>query len=146
MNTKSYHDKLNAYLNKNRLKSTRQRDVIVDSFLKTDGKHIKIEELLAIVRKQSPNIGYATVYRTLLLLVDAGIAFQRHFNDGQSCFEVQSAHHHDHLICTECRKIIEFENETIEELQEQIAKRNRFKLTGHKMELYGICADCRKET
>ena len=63
-------------------------------------KHVKIEELLESVRKKSPNIGYATVYRTLLLLVDAGVAHQRHFNDGQSRFEVNTAHHHDHLICT----------------------------------------------
>ncbi len=134
--------KLNSYLAKHRLKSTKQRDVIVDTFVSLRGKHIKIEELLDAVRKKKPEVGYATVYRTLKLLVDAGIANQSHFNDGQSRFELESKHHHDHLICTACGKIYEFENDTIEKEQHLIAKKFKFKLTGHKMELYGVCAGC----
>lgn len=145
MNTQPLYDKLNHYLEKKHLKSTKQRDVIAKAFFDMEGRHIKIEELLETVRKKNPNIGYATVYRTLLLLVDAGVAHQRHFNDGLSRFEINSAHHHDHLICTECSKIVEFENNTIENLQIQIAKKYRFILTRHKMELYGICKDCQRK-
>lgn len=145
MNTKPLYVKLSSYLTKNRLKSTKQRDAIVDTFFGMEGKHVKIEELLEAVRKTNPAIGYATVYRTLILLVNAGVANQRHFHDGQSRFEIESAHHHDHLICTKCGKIIEFENDTIEELQERIAKNKKFVLTGHKLELYGVCSDCRKK-
>jgi len=142
---KLLHEKLNNYLTKNRLKSTKQRDIIVETFFETQGEHVKIEELLELVRKKNPQIGYATVYRTLMLLVDAGVAHQRHFHDGQSRFEIESAHHHDHLICTECGKIVEFENNTIEEIQEKVAKKNKYNLTGHKLELYGVCEDCQKK-
>jgi Fur family ferric uptake transcriptional regulator len=79
------------------------------------------------------------VYRTLMLLVDAGIASQRHFQEGQSLFELASDDHHDHLICTHCNRIIEFENESIEKLQDKVASKFKFVLTGHRMELYGTC-------
>lgn len=142
MEQKLLYNKLNSYLNKNHLKSTKQRDVIIDTFFGLQGEHVRIEELLEVVRKKLPSVGYATVYRTLMLLVDASVAHQRHFQDGQSRFEVISEEHHDHLICTECGKIVEFENETIENLQKKTAKENRFELTGHKMELYGLCSGC----
>lgn len=145
VDTKDLQERLNQHLQKNRLKSTKQRDIIVETFFKTQGEHIKIEELLQKVREHNPAIGYATVYRTLMLLVDAGVAHQRHFHDGQSRFELDSNHHHDHLICTECGKIVEFENDHIENLQEQVAKRHGFSLTRHKMELYGFCSDCQNK-
>jgi Fur family transcriptional regulator, ferric uptake regulator len=146
MDADSLHEKLNSYLSKKRLKSTKQRDAIIETFFSLEGQHVKIEELLEEVRKKAPNIGYATVYRTLMLLVEAGVAHQRHFHDGQSRFELDLAHHHDHLICTECDKIIEFKNDIIEETQHRIAKKHKFLLTGHKMELYGTCGDCRKNS
>jgi Fur family ferric uptake transcriptional regulator len=139
VNRKEIDEKLHAYLTKNRLKSTSQRDAIIDAFLHMSGKHVTIEELLTAVRKKFAAIGYATVYRTLMLLVDAGIATQRHFHEGQSLFEIVGADHHDHLICTHCNKIIEFENESIEKLQGKVAKEFKFVLTGHRMELYGTC-------
>lgn len=134
--------RLQEYLTRKRLKSTKQRDLITDAFFKQLGKHVTIEELLRIVRRRNQAIGYATVYRTLMMLVDAGVAHQRHFEDGQSRFEAVTDHHHDHLICTQCHKIIEFENDAIEDLQEKVAREHGFKLTGHKMELYGICGEC----
>lgn len=138
--------KLSAYLTRKHLKSTHQRDHICEVFFKIkEGQHVTIEELLAAVRKKYPGIGYATVYRTLMLLVDAGIASQRHFEDGQSRFEIVTGHHHDHLICTACKRIIEFENDTIEELQETVARTHGFRLTGHKMELYGLCPACQAQ-
>ena len=139
MDRKEIDEKLSAYLTKNRLKSTNQRDAIVEAFLHMNGKHVTIEELLSAVRKKNAAIGYATVYRTLMLLVDAGIASQRHFQEGQSLFELASADHHDHLICTHCNRIIEFENESIEKLQGKVASQFKFVLTGHRMELYGTC-------
>lgn len=142
MNRKLVEDKLSAYLTKNRLKSTSQRDAIVDTLLRMNGKHVTIEELWHAVRKKNPAVGYATVYRTLMLLVDASIVTQRHFQDGQSQFEFADEHHHDHLICTECGKIVEFENDAIEKLQESIAAEFKFSLSGHRMELYGTCAAC----
>lgn len=129
-----------AYARRKGLKSTQQRDAIVELFLKVSG-HVSIEELLLRVRKRSPRVGYATVYRTMKLLVDAGIAEARQFGDGQTRFEVMATDaHHDHLICTECGLILEFENDAIERLQEDIAARlGGFKLVRHKLELYGLC-------
>ena len=128
------------YARRHGLKSTQQRDVIVDLFLRSSG-HISIEDLLTKVRKRAPKVGYATVYRTLKLLTDAGIAAPRQFGDGQTRFEVVGEHgHHDHLICVQCGLILEFENDTIEQLQDEMAeKMGGFKLVRHKLELYGLC-------
>lgn len=135
--------KLDSYLSRHHLKSTKQRDVIVEAFFASSGRHMTIEDLLKDVRKKNEAIGYATVYRTLNLLVAAGVAHQRHFHDGQSRFEIVSAHHHDHLICTQCGEIVEFENDAIERLQDEVARKHKFTLTGHKLELYGVCQNCR---
>ena len=132
--------KFDEYVRRHQLKSTHQRDVIVDLFLKSTG-HMSIEDLLAKVRKKSPKVGYATVYRTLKLLTDCGIAAARQFGDGQTRFEVMGdgQAHHDHLICVSCGLILEFENDTIE-LQDEMADRlGGFKLVRHKLELYGQC-------
>ena len=100
------------YVRKHGLKSTQQRDVIVDLFIRSKG-HMSIEDLLSRVRRKNPKVGYATVYRTLKLLTDCGIAAARQFGDGQTRFEVMDeAGHHDHLICVECGLILEFEKET----------------------------------
>jgi len=125
------------------LKVTRQREIILQSFLKT-GKHVGVEDLLQTVRRKSPSIGNATVYRTMRLFVEAGIAEERRFSTGATLFEPHDGdeHHHDHLICTSCERIFEFENEAIEKLQDEVAEAQGFRLTHHKMELYGLCADC----
>lgn len=127
------------FVRKNGLKSTQQRDAIVEQFLRSTG-HMSIEDLLAKVKRRHPSIGYATVYRTMKLLTEAGIAAPRQFGDGQTRFEVSHDHHHDHLICVSCGLILEFENQHIEDLQEQMAQDlGGFKLVRHKLELYGLC-------
>lgn len=145
MNHASY-EALQKYLVAKGFKKTHQRDIITRIFFGKAHKHYRIEEVLEKARKQDQSISYATVYRTLMMLVDAGFAFQRQFGKGQSLFEQVSSHHHDHLICTACGKIVEFENDTIEKLQETVAKKHGFKLTTHKMELYGVCPKCQKES
>lgn len=132
----------NAYAAKQGLRSTRQRDVILDIFLSTH-EHLSVEELYLKVKASHPGIGQATVYRTLKLFVDAGLAREMTLPDGQTRYEHQLAgEHHDHLICTRCNRIIEFEDATIEQLQQEIAQRHGFVLTGHKMQLCGICPAC----
>ncbi len=126
------------------LKSTRQRDVILDAFLASD-RHMSIEELYLKLRVKNPRIGYATVYRTLKLFAESGIAREIQFGDGQTRYEhVAEGEHHDHLVCTRCGTIIEFKNETIEKLQADVAGGYGFLIETHKLELYGICAKCRK--
>jgi len=135
--------RLNEYMNKHGLRSTEQRRVVTEMFFASE-EHLSIEDLLERVRVEEPRIGYATVYRTLKLLKECGLAFERHFGDGVSRYEVAwEDEHHDHLICIECEKIIEFENDAIEDLQHKVADRHGFRLVRHKLELYGVCGDCR---
>lgn len=135
-----------AYAAKQGLRSTRQRDVILDIFLSTR-EHLSVEELYLKVKASHPGVGQATVYRTLKLFVDAGLAREMTLPDGQTRYEHQLAgEHHDHLICTRCNRIIEFEDATIEQLQQEIAQRHGFLLTGHKMQLCGICPVCSATT
>lgn len=130
------------YLSEEGLKATRQRTLIVETFDRL-GEHVSVEDLLAAVKERDAAIGYATVYRTLKLLVDGGLASIRHFGDGFARFEPRMEEHHDHLICEDCGKIVEFHDEEIERLQEVLAKRLGFRLTRHRHELYGLCEDCR---
>jgi len=125
------------------LRSTRQRDIILDFFLATH-QHISVEELYLKIKAVHPGIGNATVYRTLKLFVEAGLAREVLLHDGQTRYEhVVEGEHHDHLVCTSCNAVIEFENETIEKLQDDIATRHGFFIKSHKLEIYGICAQCR---
>jgi Fur family ferric uptake transcriptional regulator len=102
-----------------------------------------VDELLSKVQDRDENIGAATVYRTMKILADSGLASPRHFEDGQTRYEAAiGRHHHDHLICTSCHAIIEFENERIEELQDLVARQHGFLVTRHKLELYGLCKVC----
>lgn len=133
---------LEAYMAKKGLRSTEQRRLIVDQFFKAPA-HITIEDLLAQVRSIDPRVGYATVYRTLKLLAECGVANERRFGDGVTRYEIADEHeHHDHLICVECGTIEEFEEPAIERLQEEVAARRGFSVRSHKHELYGVCASC----
>jgi Fur family ferric uptake transcriptional regulator len=137
-------DQLSAYMERKGLRSTAQRRLVSEVFFRTGG-HLSIDDMLALVRKQDPKVGYATVYRTMKLLVECGLANERQFDATVTRFEV--AHHdshHDHLICLECKKIVEFEDDDIEGLQDALARRYGFKLVSHKHELYGLCERCQR--
>lgn len=130
------------YLRSQGLKSTNQRMMILEAFLKSKS-HYSTEDLYLKLRRQDPKIGYATVHRTLKLFAECGIASELNFGDGQTRFEPLNAdQHHDHLVCTGCGRIIEFEEPRIEQLQEEIAQRYNFQFESHRHELYGLCADC----
>ena len=129
------------FIQRQGLKTTRQRNTIVSTFFRLHG-HISVEELLAEVKKVNPRIGYATVYRTLHLLVDSGLVEERRFGDGLARYEGHSeVEHHDHMICLECGEIFEFYNPRLEALQEQLADENEFQIYRHRLELYGACKD-----
>jgi len=137
------HRTLARYLEDHQLKHTKQRQAILDVFLRASG-HITSDELLQRVRSEHPNIGYTTVYRTMKLLCEAGLASERNFDDGVTRYEI--AHeHHDHLVCVRCGKIIEFECQMIESTQMKIADRYEFRVLRHRHELYGHCSDCRDD-
>src|SRR5689334_1929890 len=139
--------RLTAYMAKKGLRSTAQRRLIVDTFFGS-ASHMTIEDLLHEVRTHDKGIGYATVYRTLKLLAECGVASERRFGDGLSRYELadEASAHHDHLICVSCGKIVEFEEPRIEALQEEIAARHGFEVTSHKHEMYGTCPECQART
>ena len=123
-------------------KNTRQRGVIVEGFLGAGG-HLTLQELQALVREQEGAVGYATVYRTMKMLEEAGVAVERNFGTGQARYELaEFGTHHDHLICVGCNRHIEFEAQLIEERQDQIAERHGCLVQHHRHEIYGLCADC----
>ena len=134
--------RLAEHLARHGLKQTRQRDAILETFLGADG-HLTSEQLYERVRREHPDMGAATVYRTLKLFCEAGIANAHHFRDGVTLYE-REGHHHDHLICTDCGEIVEFESETVEREQERVAQSHGFSLSGHRHILYGVCIrpDC----
>lgn len=137
---KTFHD----YISCKGLKSTRQRDIILNAFLSSE-EHVSNEELYLNLRAKHPNIGYSTVYRTLRLFVESGIAREFWFGDGQTRYEqVIEGEHHDHLVCSRCKAITDFKNEAIERLQSEIAATHGFLIETHKLELYGLCPGCRQ--
>jgi Fur family ferric uptake transcriptional regulator len=135
---------LDAALAQRGLKHSRQRNAIVETFYAMGG-HVAVDELVARVRERDPRVSVATVYRTMKLLSECGLAAARHFGDGQTRYEAaMRRHHHDHLICTGCGAIVEFESERIEELQDRVARRHGFEVQHHRLEIYGRCAGCRQ--
>jgi len=135
--------RLDAWLEERGLKHSRQRNAIVETFFGMGG-HVPVEALVARVRDQDARVSVATVYRTMKLLAECGLAIPRRFDDGQTRYEAAGNRgHHDHLICTGCGEIVEFENGRIEELQARVARNHGFEVESHKLELYGRCEACR---
>jgi Fur family ferric uptake transcriptional regulator len=125
------------------LKRTAQRDLILEVFLRTE-EHLSSEDLYRLVQREDPAIGQTTVYRTLKLLTDAGLAREVRFGDGRTRYEHNYKHpHHDHMICTECGKTIEFFSADLEKLQDKIAARHKFEISNHTLRMFGYCSDCR---
>lgn len=137
----AFHDRLKDA----GLKSTKQRDAIAEVFFTLD-KHITADELHGAVREHQPKVGYATVYRTLKLLVEQGFAVEKDFGDG--CKRYDPVHnqdpHHDHLICVDCRKVIEFNDDDFAERAAKFAATMGYELRRKKLELYAECQiqDC----
>lgn len=138
----SLRSRLRDHVLRNKLKSSTRRELILET-LATAGRHVTAEELLRDVRVRDPRIGAATVYRTLRVLQDSGIVAERHFEGGASRFELLGDDHHDHLICTVCGTIVEFEDDLIEQEQKRVAVAYGYELLMHRHELYGICPKCR---
>ncbi len=132
------------FLHQRELRWTPQRKMILDIFLSFDG-HIQIEPLLEKIQAQDPSLGIATLYRTLKLLIDCGLVEAHSFQNGKKTYErMFHVHHHDHLICTRCEETIEFEHPLIEKYQIEICEAYGFTLKSHKMELFGVCRNCKK--
>jgi len=125
------------------LKRTAQRDLILDVFLRTE-EHLSSEDLYRLVQREDPTVGQTTVYRTLKLLTEAGLAREVRFGDGRTRYEHNYKHpHHDHMICVHCGRTIEFYSEELESLQDALAAKHKFETTHHTLRMFGSCSDCR---
>lgn len=135
-------------LKKKGCKLTPQRRAIVDVIADNEGKHLTTEEIYDEVKALCPEIGLATVYRTVTLLEEMGIVSRLDLNDGCSRYEIthqDEVHRHHHLICNKCNKVLEVQDDLLEELEEGIEKEYKFKILDHSVKFYGICEECQKE-
>ena len=135
--------RLREHVARNKLKTSTRRELILDTLADVK-RHVTADELLREVRERDPRIGAATVYRTLRVFQEGGIVAERRFEGGATRFELVSDEHHDHLICTACNLIVEFEDEAIERDQKRVAAAHGFSLREHRHELYGLCPACQK--
>jgi len=138
-------DDLKIVLKNKGMKYTEQRAVILEILLNIDD-HLNAEDVHAIIKKEYPqqNIGIATIYRTLNFLEEVELISSISFGkDGKKYESNNKNEHHDHIICTQCGKIVEFYDEQIEKRQDAIALKNDFEITSHTMQIFGICKKCR---
>lgn len=145
MTTREVIDELKKIVKQKGLKYTEQREVVLNVLLHAE-EHLTAEEIYNLIKTKNPdsNIGIATVYRALSFLEEVNLITSINFGVDGKKYESNKKEHHDHLICTGCGKIIEFLDDEIEKRQERIAKKNKFKITSHSMQLYGTCPECQE--
>ncbi len=130
------------HLNERGLKSSQKRNRIVEEFLRAE-RHVSAEDLFRLVRKDHPEIGYTTVYRTLKLIVSSGLAEMVDFDDGVRRFEKKlGREYHAHFICTKCGKNFEVFDENIERLSSSLSSKSGFVAKKHRLEIFGLCQGC----
>lgn len=126
------------------LKLTPQRRSILDVIVENKGNHLSTEEIYEIVKKRCPEIGLATVYRTMQMFDEADMVYKHNFNDGRSRYELNlnEDHQHHHLICTKCGRVVEVEEDLLEQLEHEIEKKYNFEVVNHNVKFYGYCHIC----
>jgi Fur family ferric uptake transcriptional regulator len=135
--------RFSRFLASHSLRLTRERRAILDEMLRVRG-HFDADALLSHFRRKGRPVSRATLYRTLARLVEAGLVHKIEMAKGQARYEVMvGRHHHDHMICLACGRIVEFESREIERLQEEICRRKGFTMTGHMHQIRGRCSACR---
>lgn len=133
------------HIQKTGLRKTTQRELILEVFLRTE-EHLSSEGLYWLVQREDPDVGQTTVYRTLKLLTEAGLAREVRLGDGRTYYEHHYNHeHHDHMICTECGHVIEFFSPELEAMQDKMAEQYNFRPTHHSLRILGICEACQKQ-
>ena len=125
------------------LKITLPRIKVLQILDNASVRHVSAEDIYKLLLENDEEIGLATIYRVLTQFEEAGLVSRHHFEGGHSVFEIAQDSHHDHLVCVKCGRVEEFSDDEIESRQEAIATRMGFELTDHKLNLYGLCADCK---
>lgn len=133
------------YLKEKGFKLTSQRGSVLDIILENTGKHLSAEEIYDLVKINCPEIGLATVYRTMQVLDELGLVYKNNFDDGRTRYEItqNEDHQHHHLVCRKCGKVIEVEEDLLEQLEHQVEKKYNFSITNHKVKFFGYCNECK---
>lgn len=145
-------EKFKTLLKSRGLKVTKQRVLVLKSLASCPGKHLTAEEIYMIVKTDCPEIGLATVYRTIQLLLELNLIDRINLDDGFVRYEIgsvgenDSKHHHHHLICRSCGRVFSFQDDLLEELEEKILKTTGFQVVDHEVKLYGYCEECGGKT
>ena len=134
------------YLRQQGLPVTQQREVVADVVFTSD-EHLSVEDIESELKKRGERIGKATIYRTMEILVRSGLVQDHDFGDGFKRYEHLFGHQpvHEHLVCTSCRAVVEFERPEIVRIQDEVAAQHGFLPTRHRLEIYGLCADCQRK-
>lgn len=138
-------EKLKERIKDKKYKLTTQRQIILQTFIEAEEKHLSAEDVYILVKKNNPDIGLATIYRTLDLFTELDLVKRLDFGDGRNRYELNSdelSHFHHHLICVKCGCVKEFEDDMLEALESIIAKKLNFHTTDHQLKVYGFCGDC----
>ena len=135
-------DSIKAEVRRRGIRWTTQRESIVRILLGND-EHLTVEAVHQRAKRDDTSISFSTVYRTVKLLVELGAIHKRHFVEGSAAYETALGRdHHDHLVCEGCGSITEFVDDRIEAIQDEIARRHGYRLTSHRLELFGFCPAC----
>ncbi len=127
-------------------KLTRQRREIIAIVVRYHDRHLSAEELYLLVNREHPEIGLATVYRTLDMLVELGVVAKHDLGDGRARYELSSpGRHHHHLICHECGRIIELQEGSLHQMERKLEGEHDFTITDHRLEFYGVCGECHRQ-
>jgi Fur family ferric uptake transcriptional regulator len=124
------------------LKATGPRLKILDLFESTGLRHLSAEDVYRKLLAENIDIGLATIYRVLTQFEQAGILVRHHFETGKAVYELNQGGHHDHMVCVQCGRVVEFFDPEIEALQDRIAGQHGFRITEHAMYMYGECPEC----
>ena len=141
-------EKYKAILRKKGYKLTDQRKAILNTIIEHTHEHLSCDEIFELVVLNYPEIGIATVYRTLQLFESLNIVVKMNFDDGFSRYEIKETsqdHHHHHLVCLKCGKVLEVQLDLLESLENTIEKQENFTITDHNVKFYGYCEDCRNQ-
>jgi Fur family ferric uptake transcriptional regulator len=137
-------ERFRRHLRDQHLPVTRQRDLIAQTVLTSD-EHLSVETIQRRLKDQGERVGTATIYRTLDVLVRSGLVRAHDFGEGFKRYEpMPQQAHHEHLICLRCGKVVEFQNDRLERMIPIIADEHAFQHQRHRVEVYGLCRDCRR--
>ncbi len=140
-------DAIKEKLRKEGYKLTRQRRAILKVIIDNHDEHLSSDDVYNIVREKYPDLGIATVYRTLQLFEKLNIVYKLNFDDGCSRYEINTGsdhHHHHHLICLSCGKVAEVKLDLLDSLEAEIENQEEFTIVDHNVKFYGYCSECKK--